>query len=107
MSEKTKAEKKVTMREKLMGEVASILMEQYGMEELPRTKEGLLFEVDGEQVVLKFIQKKKVVTNADIVEILVPSMSHEGEDFDEEPVEIEMSEDVDETELAELDEVVG
>jgi len=73
-----KKEKKVTAREKFMKESAQMFMDALGMEAVYRTKEGLLFDVGEEQVVVKFIQKKSRVTQEDILETIMS----EGSDFD-------------------------
>jgi hypothetical protein len=73
-----KKEKKVTAREKFMKESAQMFMDALGMDAVYRTKEGLLFDVGEEQVVVKFIQKKSRVTQEDILETIMS----EGSDFD-------------------------
>jgi len=83
-----KKEKKVTAREKFMKESAQMFMDSLGMEAVYRTKEGLLFDVGEEQVVVKFIQKKSRVTQEDILETIMS----EGSDFD---LDVDAEEDED------------
>jgi hypothetical protein len=58
--------KEVTLREKVVGMVGNILLEGLDLAEMPVTKEGFLFEVEGTQFVVKVIQKKNSVMQEDI-----------------------------------------
>ncbi len=69
MAEKVK-EKKVTLREVVRDELAKLVMEARGMEEIGRTKEGLVLREGEETVVIKVILKKDAVETKDIVETL-------------------------------------
>ncbi len=69
MAEKAK-EKKVTLREIVREELAILIMEQRGMVEIERTKEGLVIEEGEEVVVVKVILKKDRVEKKDIIETL-------------------------------------
>ncbi len=69
MAEKAK-EKKVTLREVVRDELAKLVMEARGMEEIGRTKEGLVLREGEETVVIKVILKKDAVEKKDIVETL-------------------------------------
>ncbi len=95
MSEKK--EKKVTEREKVMREVAQMVMQGYDMDAIYRTKEGLMVEKDGEQIVMKFIQKKNRVTQEDIKETIEREYGDVDCDFSLESEEA----DADEVELDE------
>ena len=98
MAEAKVKEKKVTEREKFMYEVAQILMEAMDLDELNRSKEGLVFNCGEEQVVVKFIQKKNKVYREDIVENIARLYSFDAVE------EVETEEDVfvDEMETAEV-----
>ncbi len=65
-----KKEQKVTLREIVREELAILIMEQRGMVEIGRTKEGLVIEEGEEVVVVKIILKKGQVEKKDIVETL-------------------------------------
>ncbi len=65
-----KKEQKVTLREIVREELAILIMEQRGMVEIGRTKEGLVIEEGEEVVVVKVILKKGQVETKDIVETL-------------------------------------
>lgn len=64
-------EKEVTLRERVIGTVAEAVMVPMNLDEIPLTKEGLLMEVEGEQFVVKVIQKKKRVHQEDVKDLLV------------------------------------
>lgn len=64
-------EKEVTLRERVIGTVAEAVMVPMNLGEIPLTKEGLLMEVEGEQFVVKVIQKKKRVHQEDVKDLLV------------------------------------
>ncbi len=89
MAEKAK-EKKVTLREVVRDELAKLVMEARGMEEIGRTKEGLVVREGEETVVIKVILKKGVVEKKDIVEFLKLAELVEGE---AEAQEVETEED--------------
>ena len=69
MSEKAKVAK-VTERELVRNALAEDLKRNYGLEKIGRTKEGLVLEVNGVNVVVRTILKKEKVENKDIVEYL-------------------------------------
>jgi hypothetical protein len=96
MAETKVKEKKVTEREKFMYEVAQILMEAMDLDELNRSKEGLVFNRGEEQVVVKFIQKKNKVYREDIVENIARLYSFDAVE------EVETEDFVDETETVEV-----
>lgn len=74
MSEKGK-EKKVEMREIIRNWLAQVIMQEKGMDKIERTKEGLVIrEVQGEEsvdIVVRVIQKKALVEEGDVVEVIV------------------------------------
>ncbi len=75
-----KKEQKVTLREIVREELAILIMEQRGMSEIGRTKEGLVIEEGEEVVVVKIILKKGQVETKDIVETLkLAELVKEGE----------------------------
>ncbi len=67
------SDKKVTLRETVRADLAQMILREFGLSELPRTKEGLLLQEDEADVVIKVIQKKDRVENQDIVEVIVPA----------------------------------
>ena len=69
MTEKAK-KVKVTEREIVRNALAENLKEAYGLEKIGRTKEGLVLEVNGVNVVVRTILKKEKVEAKDIVETL-------------------------------------
>ncbi len=69
-------EKKVEVREVERGNLAQLIMEDKGLEAVKRIREGLVIETlndEGQRVdlVVKVIQKKALVANADVVEVIV------------------------------------
>lgn len=83
MAEKGK-EKKVTAREELRGVIAGLLMEEFGLEKIGRTKEGLLVKVGDEDVIVRVILKKEKVEAKDIVEFITKDAEEVEEAGDEE-----------------------
>ncbi len=83
MAEKGK-QKKVEARDVLRKELAKMLMEAKGLETIGRNKEGLVIR-DGEQdLVVRVIQKKSKVEQADIVETFtLADLEVDGEDGEE------------------------
>ncbi len=69
MTEKAK-KVKVTEREIVRNALAENLKEAYGLEKIGRTKEGLVLEVNGVNVVVRTILKKEKIEAKDIVETL-------------------------------------
>ena len=67
MSEKGK-EKKVELREIVRGELAQMILKEQGLEGIGRSKEGLVLEVNGVNVVVKTILKKEKVETKDLIE---------------------------------------
>ena len=65
-----KAEKKVEMRDVLRNKVAQLVMAEFGMAEIARSKEGLVINVEDKSLVIRVIQKKERVEKADIVEVI-------------------------------------
>ncbi len=79
-----KKEQKVTLREIVREELAILIMEQRGMTEIGRTKEGLVIEEGEEVVVVKIILKKGQVEKKDIIETLkLEELVKEEEDAEE------------------------
>lgn len=66
------AERKPTMKEIVTKEVAEVLMNAWGLAELPLSREGLLLEKDGEQLVVNIVHKKKRLGEEDIRDIFTP-----------------------------------
>lgn len=62
-------EKKVEPRDVLRKELAQLIMEAKGLEEIGRTKEGLVFTEGEQDLVIRVIQKKGKVEGKDIVEV--------------------------------------
>ena len=98
MAEKVK---KVELRDTLRNEVAFLLMQERGLAKIGRSKEGLVIEeVDGNgeavNLVIRVIQKKAVVENADIVEWV------KWEDLDKEADELEEMVEIAEGKLEDL-----
>jgi len=69
MVEKGK-EKKVTARETLRTVIAGLLMDEFGLEKIGRTKEGLLVRTGDEDLIVRVILKKNKVEAKDIVETI-------------------------------------
>lgn len=79
MAEKGK-EKKVTARENLRMVVAGLLMDEFGLEKIDRTKEGLVVRIGEEDLVVRVILKKDKVEKKDVVETIVWERKEEVED---------------------------
>ena len=79
MPEKGK-EKKVTARENLRMVVAGLLMDEFGLEKIDRTKEGLVVRIGEEDLVVRVILKKDKVEKKDVVETIVWERKEEVED---------------------------
>ena len=90
--------KEVTLRERMIGTVAESLMDKMDLGELPVTKEGLLLAEEGEQFVVKVIQKKKEVHQEDIKGLMTlgefPTLENAGEGFDADEEEEEEAEEL-------------
>ncbi len=65
-----KKEKKVEMRDLVRQELAELIMEARGLTEIERTKEGLVIREGEQDIVIKVIQKKNPVAEADVVEVI-------------------------------------
>jgi hypothetical protein len=91
MSEKEKV-KEPTLRDQVVEEVYSAILNDRGATEGPITKEGLLLDCEGKHFVVKVIQKKNPVYQENIKGLFSVI---EAEDFDEE-------EDEDEVEMDEV-----
>lgn len=84
----SKKEKKVEARDVFRGELAQMIMRERCMTGIRRTKEGLVVTVDGQDLVIRVVQKKERIEAADVVE----TIAFEG-DIDELMVEVEDVED--------------
>ncbi len=69
MAEKGKA-KKVEPRDIWRNKVAQLIMEDMGLGEIGRTKEGILVRDGDQDIIIKVIQKKDKVEAKDIVETI-------------------------------------
>lgn len=67
----SKSVKKLEVRDILRNKIAQLIMEDLGISEIGRSKEGLVISTsDGKDLVVRVIQKKERVEKADIVEII-------------------------------------
>ncbi len=96
-------EKEVSLRERVIGTVAESIMRTMNSDQIPQAKEGLLMEVEGEQFIVKVIQKKKQVFQEDIKGLLtLGEMNTLFADAVEEEDEEDEEEDPEAEHLAEL-----
>lgn len=70
MTKETEKKVKVTEREIVREALAKLLLAEFGLNELKRTKEGLVLEVNGETVVVRTILKKEAVKTGDVIEVI-------------------------------------
>ncbi len=84
-----KKEKKVEARDILRAELAQLVMEAKGLDEIKRTKEGLVVTEDGQDLVIRVIQKKAKVEGKDVIEVIKLGEGDEGDEDEgeDEPAE--------------------
>lgn len=82
-----KKEKKVELRDVLRKELAQLVMEAKGLDEIKRTKEGLVVTEDGQDLVIRVIQKKAKVEGKDVIEVIKLGEGDEGDEDEDEPAE--------------------
>lgn len=75
--------KEPTLRDQMVEEVGLALLEQFGLGEMPVTKEGFLVEAEGKHFVVKVIQKKNPVPQEDVRDLFVAEDT-DAEDFEDE-----------------------
>lgn len=97
-------EKKVEMRDVLRSELAQMIMKEFHMTGIRRTKEGLVVRREDKDLVVRVVQKKELVREADVLEVIPfedwDSIPMDGEEDAEEEVE-ENAEDFEEDEEVE------
>lgn len=95
-------QKKVEVRDEIREEIAQLLMAQFGLETMNRTKEGLVLPVGDKDLVIRVVQKKERVTQGDVIETLEFEGEFEDEPEDEEDEELDeqLEEELVEAELA-------
>ncbi len=96
--------KEPTLRDQMVEEVGLALLEQFGLGEMPVTKEGFLVEAEGKHFVVKVIQKKNPVPQEDVRDLFVAEDT-DAEDADAEDLEDEV-EDEEEMEMETVSEAV-
>ena len=89
MSEKQKT---LTLREQAVNHVGLALSNYFGLSELTTTKEGFLFELEGKHFVVKLIQKKRNVIQADVTGMFVQEVAEQELQGEEEGFESEEEE---------------
>ena len=81
--------KEPTLRERMVTAVGGVLMEGFGLGEIPVTKEGFLLSLDGKHFVVKVIQKKNPVPQGDVKELFTAVEADAESAEDAEEVEME------------------
>lgn len=84
-------EKKVEMRDVLRSELAQMIMKEFHMTGIRRTKEGLVVRREDKDLVVRVVQKKELVGDADVLEVIPfedwDSIPMDGEEDVEKDVE--------------------